>query len=68
MASIGKETFNGCRELIKIIIKREKPSILGEDAFENCGSQLQISVPLSSIEEYKNDNKWKLYIDRLISE
>lgn len=68
MDSIGKETFNACRELTKIIIKREKPSILGENAFENCGSQLQISVPSTTVEVYKNDNKWKLYADKLISE
>ena len=70
ISSIGNNAFKNCRNLKNVIINKDSNGvvILGDNVFDGCNSALLIYVPKKRIAEYKNDDAWITYKDRIISE
>jgi len=66
VTSIGYEAFYACSRLTEVKVKPVSPPSLGNYAFNNCHSSLQLFVPASSLEDYKSKDGWKEYADRIV--
>lgn len=64
VTSIGDYAFYYCRRLSSIIVNATTPPTLGEHSLEET-NYCTIFVPCESLDEYKNENVWHNYIDRL---
>lgn len=59
LTSIGVEAFYGCSALTSVLCRPFTAPSLGNDAFTNCASGLQICVP--NLGSYKNTDFWGDY-------
>ena len=68
VTSIGGDAFYGCSGLEEVTMEANTPPELGSSAFSNTSTGLQILVPSSSEEAYKNattDKGWDSYKDKI---
>ena len=68
VTNIDSYAFNNCTNLSNVTIQKEEGSLinLGLSVFDNCASNLTITVPTNRVCEYKNTPFWSSYRDKIV--
>ncbi|MCM1260843.1 MAG: leucine-rich repeat domain-containing protein, partial [Prevotella sp.] len=66
---IDDEAFRNCNSLSYVRVLKETSPItnLGQNVFTGCDSNLEITVPLNRLIEYKNKEYWSSYRNKITS-
>ena len=65
VTSIGERAFSGCIELTSVTVKRTTPPALSDSVFDDTADNLKIFVPAASVDDYKSDENWSKYADKI---
>ena len=67
VTSIGNAAFYKCAALDTVIVKGTTPPALLELVFFYTDHNIKIYVPAASVDDYKSDENWSAYADRIES-
>ena len=62
---LGNYCFDGCAQLREVVIRGDRVVDIGSTAFRNCHAELTIRVPSAMLENYRKNELWESYLDRL---
>ena len=62
LIDIESKAFAGCIGLSSIVIKNTIPPTVAADAFTGVSTQMSVSVPLGSLDSYKETPVWGLFV------
>lgn len=68
VTSICAAAFVVCDDLSEVIVNSTIPPSLGQDAFYDTSSSLQIKVPASSLQDYLNAPGWSNYASKIVAQ
>ena len=68
VSTIGDDAFRFCFSLSEVIVLKDTIPIttLGEHAFDDCDSHLEIKVPINRVADYKASAYWSSYSNRIV--
>ena len=61
VASIGNSAFYGCNNLTAMTVKPETPPTLGTNVFLNVPTNILVTVPCVSLEDYQTASGWSAF-------
>ena len=65
VTSIGGYTFDGCTDLIKVVINNSVPPTINSNTFRGCPTTAIFYVPDDSVDAYKEASGWSEYATRI---